>query len=178
MGGSLTDFGSAGTDEPYECHTSKHSGTVLYSSPNRIKSNSELKAENLSQYTQAKSGKLSFETTTNASGAHYFNPRRHGQADDAWALGLTLIELITGELPINKHDPFKDILKGKIHFMKYFYKATESYKSHIPVFLYTLIDRCLENDPKKRWTFRDIILHPDYDFIKRNFGRKQYLSAA
>ena len=75
-------------------------------------------------------------------------------------------------MPINKHDPFNDILKGKIHFMKYFYKATESYKSHIPVFLYTLIDRCLENDPKKRWTFRDIILSPDYDFIKKNFGRQ------
>ena len=79
-------------------------------------------------------------------------------------------------MPINKHDPFKDILKGKMHFMKYFYKATESYKSHIPVFLYTLIDRCLENDPKKRWTFRDIILHPDYDFIKKNFGIKQQRS--
>ena len=44
----LTDFGSAGTDEPSECHTSIYSGTVLYSSPNRIKRNSELKVENLS----------------------------------------------------------------------------------------------------------------------------------
>ena len=135
-------------------------------------------SKKLKQPSKAHSAKLSFETTTNASDARYFNPRRHGQADDAWALGVTLIELITGELPINKHDPFKDILKGKKHFMKYFCKATETYKSHIPVFLYTLIDKCLENDPEKRWTFRDIILHPDYDFIKRNFGRKQYLSAA
>ncbi|XP_031092333.1 mitogen-activated protein kinase kinase 4-like [Ipomoea triloba] len=91
-------------------------------------------------------------------------PKAHAYAGDIWSLGLTIWELYVGEYPLGER------LRGNLRAVN---KAISEWESRSPVMLMpdttspelrNFIGGCLEIDPEKRLTVRDLLGHP---FISR-----------
>ena len=91
----LTDFGTSGPDEkPSDTKkkSSIYSGTKIYMPPNRWGDGSNQQSTTTGSYKS-----VSYESIIKNSTANYdksLRPREHGNADDVYAIGVTLLELM------------------------------------------------------------------------------------
>ncbi|XP_029421090.1 mitogen-activated protein kinase kinase kinase 4 isoform X2 [Nannospalax galili] len=81
----------------------------------------------------------------------------HGRAADIWSLGCVVIEMVTGKRPWHEYE----------HNFQIMYKVGMGHKPPIPERLSPegkdFLSRCLESDPKRRWTASQLL---DHSFVK------------
>ncbi|KAM4866258.1 mitogen-activated protein kinase kinase kinase 4 isoform 1-T1 [Thomomys bottae] len=81
----------------------------------------------------------------------------HGRAADIWSLGCVVIEMVTGKRPWHEYE----------HNFQIMYKVGMGHKPPIPERLSPegkdFLSRCLESDPKLRWTASQLL---DHSFVK------------
>ena len=150
----LTDFGTSGPDEkPSDTKkkSSIYSGTQKYMPYNRWGDGPDQQSTTTGSYKS-----VSYESIIKNSTASYdksLRPREHGNADDVYAIGVTLLELIMStsieyfycEVGIARNYELYHVLERDNFRYGYYY-------SRCPKLL-ELLQNCLQKEPSDRDSF-------------------------
>ena len=154
----LTDFGTSGPDEtPSSSKKSIYAGTKNYLPPNRWNSSTTLNPEPSDQFSTDvlthMSAKTYYSLLTENSTANYDTDRglrENGNADDVYAIGVTILELLMSESLLSLDPSFNMTREYKLYEkcetdqIRY-----EYYSRNCPETL-KLLQGCLQKDVKER----------------------------
>ena len=158
----LTDYGTCGPDEKPSDTKKKstiYAGTKKYMPPHRWSDGSDLQPTTTASYES-----VTYESIIENSTASYdksLRPREHGNADDVYAIGVTMLELIMSTSILCLDSDFSIARKYKLYdiFQRDNHRY-DYYKSHPRIL--KLLQNCLRKEPSDR------------DMFYRNFRTWKY----